>query len=63
MRSNTTLGDTVADGENSDISSDEEDEEIDSEDVDSDDLDEEFFGDSEGKTDLDIPTQKDYVQL
>jgi hypothetical protein len=49
--------------ENSDISSDEDDEEIDSDDVDSDDLDEEFFGDEDGTTDSDVPMQRDYVQF
>jgi hypothetical protein len=49
--------------EGSDISSDDEDEEIGSDDVDSDDLDEEFFGDDDGKTDSDIPMQQDYIHL
>jgi hypothetical protein len=48
---------------NSDVSSDEDDEEIDSDDVDSDDLNEEFFGDDDGTTDSDVPMQRDYVQF
>lgn len=51
------------DGEASDISSDEDGEEIGSDDVDSDDLDGEFLGDDDGLMDLDMPTQKDFVQL
>lgn len=53
----------TAEEENSDVSSDEDDEEIDSDDVDSDDLDEEFFGDDDGTTDSDVPMQRDYVQF
>lgn len=63
MRSNTIGSNQLADFENSDVSSDEEDEEIGSEDVDSDDLDEEIFGDEDGKIDSDIPMQQDFVQL
>lgn len=48
--------------ENSDLSSDDEDEEIDSDDIDSDDLDEEFFGD-DGTTDKEIPAQQDFVHF
>jgi hypothetical protein len=59
MRINPTL---PAEEENSDISSDEEDEGIDSDDVDSDDL-EEYFGDDHVTTDRDIPMQQDFVQL
>lgn len=63
MRSNAAArGESSAVDEGSDISSDEEDDEIDSDDVDSDDLDGEFFGD-DGKADSDIPLQKDFVQL
>jgi hypothetical protein len=53
----------TAEEEGSDISSDEDDEEIDSDDVDSDDLDEEFFGDGGVATDSDIHLQRDYVQF
>jgi hypothetical protein len=60
---NNTRSDQSAEDENSDISSDEEEEEIGSDDVDSDDLDEELFGDEDGKIDSDIPMQQDYVQL
>ena len=49
--------------ESSDMSSDDEDEEIGSDDVDSDDLDEEFFGDQDGNIDSDMPMQQDYVEL
>jgi hypothetical protein len=59
MRTNTI----TAKDENSDLSSDDDDEEIDSDDVDSDDLDEELFGDKDGKIDSDIPMQQDYVHL
>ena len=63
MRINTARGDASAEDESSDLSSDDDEEEIDSDDVDSDDLDEEYFGDSDGKTDSDIPMQQDFVQL
>jgi hypothetical protein len=59
MRTNIAL----AEDENSDLSSDDEDEEIDSDDVDSDDLDEEFFGDEVGTADVDIPMQQDFVHF
>jgi hypothetical protein len=49
-------------GEDSDLSSEEEGDEIDSDDVDSDDLDEEFFG-HDDEQDPDIPMQQDYVHL
>ncbi|KAH8656981.1 hypothetical protein BGZ60DRAFT_416481 [Tricladium varicosporioides] len=62
MRSNTKPGDPSTGDENSDVSSDDEDEEINSDDVDSDDLDEEFFGDEEGRPDVEA-MQQDYVQL
>ena len=65
MRNITNVESAVA-GEDSDISSDEEDEEIDSEDVDSDDLDEEFFGRNEEDDEdgaVDISAQQDFVQL
>jgi hypothetical protein len=58
MRTNTA----VAEDDNSDLSSDDEDEEIDSDDVDSDDLDEEFFGDEDAKPDLDS-MQQDFVHF
>lgn len=48
--------------EDSDISSDEEDEAIDSDDVDSDEI-EEFFGDDDGVVDSDIAEQKDFVPM
>jgi hypothetical protein len=60
MRTNTTRSD---EDETSDISSDEDGEEIDSDDVDSDDLDGEFFGDEDGMIDSDLPAQKDFVRL
>lgn len=64
MRNNLTNGDPVLVGEDSDISSDEEDEEIDSEDLDSDEFDEELFGhDDDVGADPDISEQKDFVQL
>jgi len=63
MRNNNIRSDQPAEDENSDVSSDEEEEEIGSDDVDSDDLDEELFGDEDGKIDSDIPMQQDYVQL
>jgi hypothetical protein len=64
MRNNNTRSDQPAEHENSDVSSDEEEEEeIGSDDVDSDDLDEELFGDEDGKIDSDIPMQQDYIQL
>lgn len=59
MRTNNSS----AEDESSDLSSDEEDEEIDSDDVDSDDLEEEYFGNDDGETDTDIPMQQDFVQL
>jgi len=65
LRNITNVESAVA-GEDSDISSDEEDEEIDSEDVDSDDLDEEFFGRNEEDDEdgaVDISAQQDFVQL
>ena len=58
MRTNTA----VAEDDNSDLSSDDEDEEIDSDDVDSDDLDEEFFGDEDARPDLDT-MQQDFVHF
>lgn len=58
MRTNTA----VAEDQNSDLSSDDEDDEIDSDDVDSDDLDEEFFGDEDGKPDVDSMKQ-DFVHF
>jgi len=58
MRANTGSAE-----EESDVSSDEDDEEIDSDDVDSDDLDGEFFGDEDGELDVDIPMQQDYVHF
>ena len=54
---------TTVEEEGSDVSSDEDDEEIDSDDVDSDDLDEEFFGDDGATADSDVPMQRDYVQF
>jgi len=64
MRTNTSRnGDQIPEEESSDISSDEEEEEIGSDDVDSDDLDEDFLGDEDGKIDSDIPMQQDYVRL
>lgn len=58
MRTSTA----VAEDDNSDLSSDDEDEEIDSDDVDSDDLDEEFFGDEDAKPDSDS-MQQDFVHF
>ena len=58
MRTNTA----VAEDDNSDLSSDAEDEEIDSDDVDSDDLDEEFFGEEDARPDLDS-MQQDFVHF
>ncbi|PMD39050.1 hypothetical protein L207DRAFT_461767 [Hyaloscypha variabilis F] len=63
MRNITAQNGESSPEEGSDISSDDEDEEIGSDDVDSDDLDEEFFGDDDGKTDFDIPMQQDYIHL
>ncbi|KAE9372233.1 hypothetical protein N431DRAFT_408326 [Stipitochalara longipes BDJ] len=63
MRNITARNGESSPEEGSDISSDDEDEEIGSDDVDSDDLDEEFFGDEDGKIDSDIPMQQDYVHL
>jgi len=63
MRNITARNGESSPEEGSDISSDDEDEEIGSDDVDSDDLDEEFFGNEDGKIDSDIPTQQDYVHL
>lgn len=48
--------------ESSDLSSDEDQDEINSDDVDSDDL-EEYFGQEEGEKDPDIPMQQDFVHL
>jgi len=62
MRTNTVRSDQPGEYETSDISSDEEGEEIGDDDVDSDDL-EEFIGDEDGNIDSDIPMQQDYVQL
>lgn len=62
MRTNTLRSELSGEDESSDISSDEEGEEIDDDDVDSDDL-EEFFGDDNPEVDSDIPMQQDYVQL
>jgi len=59
MRTNTAQ----AEEENSDLSSDDEDEEIDSDDVDSDDLDEGFFGNDPREPDSEIPMQQDFVHL
>ncbi|PMD56548.1 uncharacterized protein K444DRAFT_567251 [Hyaloscypha bicolor E] len=63
MRNITARNGESSPEEGSDISSDDEDEEIGSDDVDSDDLDEEYFGDEDGKIDSDIPMQQDYVHL
>ncbi|KAH8786598.1 hypothetical protein BGZ57DRAFT_881526 [Hyaloscypha finlandica] len=63
MRNITARNGESSPEESSDISSDDEDEEIGSDDVDSDDLDEEYFGDEDGKIDSDIPMQQDYVHL
>ena len=63
MRNGLTTGSPVVDGDDSDISSDEEDEEIDSDDLDSDEFDEELFGHDEEEADPDISAQKDFVQL
>lgn len=60
IRRNAAAGDTGVE-ENSDLSSDEDEEEIDSDDVDSDDL--EFFGDDDGQADTDVPMQQDFVHL
>ncbi|KAG0647910.1 hypothetical protein D0Z07_5643 [Hyphodiscus hymeniophilus] len=54
---------TTAEEEDADMSSDEDDEEIDGEDVDSDDLDGEFLGDDGATVDSDVPMQRDYVQF
>lgn len=59
MRNNTANG--TPEDNNSDISSDDEEDEIGEEDVDSDDL--EFFGDDDGEKDEDIPMQEDFVRL
>lgn len=48
--------------ESSDLSSDEDQDEINSDDVDSDDL-EEHFGQDEGEKDQEIPMQQDFVHL
>jgi hypothetical protein len=56
MRTNSAAAE-----DDSDISSDEDDEEIDSDDVDSDDLDGESLGYDEGKPDLEM--QQDFVQF
>ncbi|RDW84426.1 hypothetical protein BP6252_02016 [Coleophoma cylindrospora] len=61
IRRNAAAGDAGVEEENSDLSSDEGEEEIDSDDVDSDDL--EFLGDDDGQVDTDVPMQQDFVQL
>lgn len=63
MRSNALRNPQSGEDDASDISSDEEGDEIRSDDVDSDDLDGEFLGDEDGSMDLDVPMQKDFVQL
>lgn len=63
IRKNTSLGEQLGEAENSDLSSDEEQDEINSDDVDSDDLDEEYFGEEDGEKDPDIPMQQDFVHL
>lgn len=60
MRGNTTRGEASGEDGSSDLSSDDEDEAIDSDDVDSDEF-EEFFG-HEDEPDVDS-MQQDYVQL
>lgn len=63
MRNITARNGDQSAEESSDISSDDEEEEIGSDDVDSDELDEEYLGDEDGKIDSDIPMQQDFVQL
>jgi hypothetical protein len=63
IRKNTSRGEQPGVAENSDLSSDEEQDEINSDDVDSDDLDEEYFGEEDGENDPDIPMQQDFVHL
>jgi hypothetical protein len=60
MRKNNNPGDATS-NEDSDISSDEDDEEVDSDDVDSDEFEEYFAND--GEADSSIFEQKDFVQL
>jgi hypothetical protein len=63
IRKNPTLAERVDGAEDSDLSSDEEHDEIDSDDVDSDEMDEEFLGEDSTEQDSDIPNQQDFVQL
>jgi hypothetical protein len=63
IRKNPALVEQQGDAESSDLSSDEEQDEIGSDDVDSDDIDEEYFGQEDIEKDPDIPTQQDFVQL
>jgi len=61
IRKKVAAGEHLDDGGNSDLSSDEELDEMDSDDVDSDDL--EFLGDDDGVADQDVPMQQDYVKF
>ncbi|KAI9746109.1 MAG: hypothetical protein M1818_000790 [Claussenomyces sp. TS43310] len=63
IRKSTAAAEELAEDGNSDLSSDEEYDAIDSDDVDSDDLDGEFLGGDDGTIDPDITMQQDYVQL
>lgn len=61
IRKNASEATPDADNDGSDLSSDEDPDEIDSDDVDSDDM--EFLGDNDADPDLDVPMQQDYVHL
>ena len=63
IRRNASRGERPGKDDSSDLSSDEEQDEIDSDDVDSDDIDEEYFGPEESKKESDIPMQEDFVHL
>jgi len=62
-KNNAARADQPDHDEASDLSSDDEVDEMDSDDIDSDEVDEEYFGDDQGEQDKDIPTQQDFVQL
>lgn len=63
IRRNTARGDQQGEEGNSDLSSDEDQDELNSDDVDSDDLDEEYFGQEDGENDPSIPAQQDFVHF